>query len=170
MSLVEFTESEMEFSYPEKDCYRIEHSRTYSALGSGVKICECVVRKDDRILFVEAKSSFAYAKEEGRFQKELADIQEKFMNTVQVYIGLLVDRPYSHSDTLPPGLMGDSVRKAPMKCYLIIRRYDGDALQSVDDALNQKLAAFRKTLAIEDIKVISAEKAQKHGLIKAIVS
>lgn len=168
MSTIRFSESKMDFSFAEEDCYRIEHSGSHLSLGKGVKICECVVRKGARLLFLEAKSSFAYLQNGYKFREELIEIQEKFVNSVLLYAGLLIDRPYRCSNPLPQNLKLESIRRAPLKCCLIIGRYEKEALKSVDEALNQDLSTFRKTFAVEEIKVISSETALKYGIIQRI--
>jgi hypothetical protein len=51
-------ESEMDFgAYEINDLFRIETSRIYKDLGSGVRTVEFILKQDNNILFVEAKKS-----------------------------------------------------------------------------------------------------------------
>ena len=55
---IEITESRMKFGpFPREDLFYIEKSEIYKNLGSGVKIVEFVLLKEDKLLIIEAKSS-----------------------------------------------------------------------------------------------------------------
>lgn len=168
MKMADFTESGMAFSFPEESCYKVEDSGTHKSLGTGIKICECIVKHNEKVLFIEAKTSFAKPGNKEGFSEGIQEIVEKFRNSILVYAGILVDRPYMEREELPSELTLVAVRRVPMKCYLLIKNHEKEWLPPVDEALNQALLSVRKTFAIADIKVMNAEMALKYHLIRAI--
>jgi hypothetical protein len=53
--MTRFEESGMMFSFPEEDIYRIEKSEFLASVQ--MKACECIVKRDNKILLLEAKRS-----------------------------------------------------------------------------------------------------------------
>ncbi len=170
MSKIEFKDSGMCFSFLESDCYRIEDSQTHKAVGDGIKICECLVKRKNSVLFIEAKTSFSNPRNHKDFASNIQEIVDKLHNSICIYLGLLCDRPFAKKDDLPLNLRPSAVKSSPFKCYLIIRNHQEDWLGSVDEALNIAMKHYKKIFAIEDIKVLNEKLALKYNLIQAISS
>ena len=168
MSILRFTESKMVFSFDEADCFRIENSKTYETLGDGVKVCEFVSNNSGTIIFVEAKLSFSHPGNPGDFQADVDEIYQKFRNSLLLFAGILLGRPYRTAEQIPARLVIDSVRGAKCRCYLILNGHDDAWLVAVDDALNMRLAAIKRCFAVESVKVINEKIAQRHGLIQGV--
>jgi len=88
------TESGMIFNAD--NAFHIEKSRVYTGLGKGVKSVEFIRAKGDKLLFVEAKSSFPKPNKppnpnkgnktgEQLFREEIADICDKFIHSLNLY-------------------------------------------------------------------------------------
>jgi len=166
MSNITFTESGMIFRFPAKDCFHIEKSSTYLSISSYVKICECIVRKNNSIIFIEAKSSFARKQSKDDFKKNVKDICDKFYNSILLYAGLLIGRPYNDYSTIPENLQIPNIREKKIKIYLIISNFEIGWVKEIDEVINQELTSLKRVFCISDIKVINDSMASKHGLIE----
>jgi hypothetical protein len=170
MSTLSFSESKMLFVWDENDCFRIEKSEAVLGLGDGIKICEFVANWSGTIIFVEAKSSFPHPDSTGDFQGLIQNIYEKFLNSLLIYAGILVGRPYANAATLPSRLSLESIRGARFRFHLVIRGHRDEWLVGVDEALNQKFVAIVPAFAIDSIKAINEKTALAHGLIRSVCS
>lgn len=165
MTEYRFVESGMEFIFDESDCFHIERSETYREMSGGVKVCEAVVWNRNRILFIEAKSSFPKPGSQENFQQNLSVVCEKFLHSVLLYAGLAVGRPYSRASTLPVNLSVKALKTSPMIFYLIINGFKEEWIVNIHDAVNKKCAALKKVFKIDYITVINDRTARKYGLI-----
>jgi hypothetical protein len=168
MSALSFTESKMVFSWDEADCLRIEKSETYTHLGSSVKVCEFIANDSGIILFVEAKSSFSDPTNPGDFAANIEEICEKFRDSLLLFAGMLLGRPYRAVDPIPEHLGIDSLRGAKLRCFLIIHGHQNAWLGDVSDALNQRLGPISRAFAIDSVLAINECIALEHGLVKAL--
>ena len=166
MKTLTFSESGMKFEFLPENVYKIEHSPLHKALGQGIKSCECVLKRKDHIIFLEAKSSFAPMENEDSFKDQIQALVEKFQNSMVLFTGLQGDRPYRQRDKLPPRLQDSASKSAFFQCVLIVRKHDLKQLSELDDVLNKALSKEKKLHCISDIKVLNPETAQRYGLIK----
>jgi hypothetical protein len=166
MSALRFTESKMVFSWDEADCLRIEKSETYTHLGSGVKVCEFIANESGTILFVEAKSSFSNPTNPGDFAANIEEICDKFRDSLLLFTGMLLGRPYPTVDLIPEHLGIDSLRGAKLRCFLIINGHENEWLHNVSDALNQRLAPISRAFAVDSVLAINERIALEQGLVK----
>ena len=74
--MVTFEESNMVFSFSDEDVYRIEKSPLLAEVQ--LKATECVVYRQNAILFIEAKSSSPRPQPEDKFDKFIDEITDKF--------------------------------------------------------------------------------------------
>ena len=85
-------ESDMVFGdFNEADCFHIEQTDIRKRLASrGVKSVEFVLSQpmEKRILFVEAKSTLPSANNIERFEEEINDISQKFMDSLSLTCGI----------------------------------------------------------------------------------
>jgi len=64
----------------------IEQSAAYKTLGDGVKSVELVRRKDEALIFIEAKTTFPNPNNSGdRFDLESNEIRDKFVHSLNLY-------------------------------------------------------------------------------------
>ena len=91
-------ESDMDFI--SDNAFHIEKSTLYANIGEGVKTVELVRAKDDRLLFIEAKTTFPNpnnpdSDSSERFIAEIRDILDKFVHSLNMFsaveIGVLQD-------------------------------------------------------------------------------
>lgn len=171
--MIEFVESGMTFSFTDSDAFHIEKCPAYLTMQKNLKICECIaVRPEQKqLLLLEAKSSFSnpelYIE---NFDKNVTDITQKVINTLLLYYGLLLNRPYKEGSTLPPALRRDSFCNNQYKIIpvLIINNFQEEWIPPVKDALNNaiKKLFFSKLLLLEDMQVLTKEMAIKFRIVK----
>ena len=170
---MEFIESGMTFSFPDSDIFQIEKCPTYKSLNSSSKICECIVKQKEknRLFIIEAKTSFSNPKtNDGKnFDENVNDIIQKILNSITLYYGLLLNRPYQMKSTLPKNLdfAAFSQRQYSIMPVLIISDFEEAWLPPVKDALNSciKKYPFTKFLVLEDIQVLNRQMAKDRKLI-----
>jgi hypothetical protein len=162
--MVKFEESDMTFSFPEEDLYRIEKSELLATLQ--FKACECMVKKDNDILLLEAKSSSPRQDNSPeKFKVYIGEIGKKFSDSLLLYNAVLL----RHKDEKMGGnLHRVDLRKAKYKLYLIISGHKAEWLPPLLNALKKELRTTLKLWQIEDtaIKVINKEKAQEYGIVQ----
>ena len=73
----------MVFSFPDEDVYRIEKSPLLAEVQ--LKATECVVSRQNAILFIEAKSSSPRPQPEDKFDKFIDEITDKFTHSLTFY-------------------------------------------------------------------------------------
>ena len=90
----------MDFKFKKENIFHIEKSGVYQQVGKNVKICEFIVKLKGKILFIEAKTTFSNP-QKGTFDKDIQDIYQKILNSLLLYSGILLGRPYKSLEKLP---------------------------------------------------------------------
>lgn len=176
MSNAIVTESGMTFSFPTDDLFRIEKCETYQSIKQqNVKIVDFVAKAPDRnnteaLFFIEAKSSAPSPnnpKSKERFDEYVNEIYEKFRNSVILYSGLLLNRPYTKKSTLPTNHSHAFASSAATHLVLIIKNHRDEWCEALQNTFSQHkgLTAIKKTFYIKNILVVNEEIAKEYGLI-----
>ena len=162
--MVEFEESDMTFSFPAEDLYRIEKSGLPAALQ--FKACECLVKKGSDILLIEAKSSSPKQDNSPeKFRAYIDEIGRKFSDSLLLYNAVLL----RHKDEdMGVNLLHVDLKKAKYKLYLIVSGHKSEWLPPLMNALKKELKHTLKLWQIEDtaIKVLDKGRAQKYGIVR----
>lgn len=85
------TESGM--SFIAENVFHIEKSNVYAKLKDSIKTVEFISAKDDKLLFMEAKSSFPNpnnAESSAKFQSAINDICDKFIHSLNLYASIAI--------------------------------------------------------------------------------
>lgn len=172
--MTRFTESEMTFEFEDDCLYRIELSQLLTKVNScadctsSYSTCECVVKQGDKVLLIEAKTSFADpASDEGKtFCKRIEEIVSKFRDTMSVFHAARLRHPQEQK--FGGELWNTKLEKATYELILIIRNHDKEWLQPVSDSLKSRLKPFLRLWRIADtnIKVYNEQLARKNNIIK----
>ena len=162
---ITFSESGMTFCYPDTDLFRIEESPTYESLGRKVKICEAIVAKSGKVILIEAKSSFSKPGNKEDFRKNIEDIYEKFLYSLLLYTGILIDRPYTKKTTISHKLSISAIKGSEIHCRLIIKGFKPEWLSPVNEAIQLRCHLLRRVFSIDSVLVIDDSRARKKGLI-----
>jgi len=168
-------ESKMQFVKVDGCYFKLETCPTMSSLG--VKTCDFLILKKARpslkLLIIEAKSSAPQPIDIGgdpkRWDRFIQEIYEKLLNSLLVFVGLKVERPYHEISELPP-----HIKEAPLSILsiipcLVLRDHPDYALPPVSDALKSKLNPIVRSFALDPPIVINSALAIKYGLVESVV-
>jgi hypothetical protein len=112
------TESGMDFIAD--NTFHIEKSQLYTSLGEGIRSVEFVRIKNNKLLFVEAKTTFPDPeKSENNFQTQINDICEKFIHSLSLYSSIKVgiNEEIFANDFMPP-------KKSFLIFILVIKKHE----------------------------------------------
>jgi hypothetical protein len=158
------TESGMDFIAD--NTFHIEKSDIYTKLKNGIKTVEFIRAKENKLLFVEAKSSFPNPNNPTsitKFQSEIEDICNKFIHSLNLYASIVIG---VNMQLLPDF---QSAIKVSLNFVLIFNNFEHKWCIPVEKALTNQL---RKSECIAKIwkptvLVINHETATKQNLIVA---
>jgi hypothetical protein len=166
-------ESGMRFGgYPERHCFHIEKSDLYQKNREDVKIAEFLlyrgIKNDQPIVWIiEAKSSSPKVGNQPNFDNFIQEIQEKFFNTLLLYISIKLKRHNIPSQF--SNIFQDIDLKKTSFCFILIIKGHQEAwLPPLQDALKKALKPLTKiwNLSPTAVVVLNDTLAQERGLIQ----
>ena len=156
------TESGMDFIAD--NAFHIEKSDIYTKLNESIKTVEFIRAKDDKLLFVEAKSSFPNPnnpKSFVNFQSETDDICDKFVHSLNLYASIAI----GVNGQLPPDFK--PAIKVSLKFILIFNNFEQKWCIPIRNALTNKFSKSECMAKIwkPTVFVMNHETATKQNLI-----
>ena len=156
------TESGMNFIAD--NTFHIEKSDIYTKLKDSIKAVEFIRAKNDKLLFVEAKSSFPNpnnSESSAKFQSEIDDICDKYIHSLNLYASIAI----GVNEQLPPNFK--PAIKVSLKFVLIFNNFEQKWCVPIQKALTNQL---RKSECIAKIWkptvfVMNHETAAKQNFI-----
>lgn len=170
--MISFIESNMTFSFPETNLYRIEKDKIANK-AKGFSVCECVVLTGGKkISFIEAKSSAPNPdgeKGKERFTEFLEEITQKFKDSLSIYHAVLSRH---NGEGMPTKFKKIALKDADFKLYLIILGHKDEWLVRLNDSLKSQMKGVLHLWNIRDInvKVLNEKLAKERGLITDFTS
>lgn len=172
--MIVIKESGMRFGeYDEKDVFYIEKSDEYQKklMPNGVKSCEFILKKDNVIYFVEAKTTCpneitANTPDEKirKYHEYIEDIMDKMRDSLALYASVLLKRHEMAdipADMLSPDLSGQRI-----KLVLVVKNAEDAWLIPLKDKLSKVLKHDSRIWKFEEIYVINEKRArEKHFVI-----
>jgi len=160
----DITESGMDFV--SENTFQIEKSAAYRNSGKGIRSVEFVRVKEDKLLFVEAKTTFPNpdnpSKENpDRFQSEIKDICDKFIHSLNLFSSVNVGvAEYAFPDdfALPD--------KVSLVFLLVVKTHESKWCIPVAKALTETLPPYLKKIWKPTVLVINHEDATKQKLTR----
>jgi hypothetical protein len=137
---------ESEMIFVADNVFHIEKSLQYAELGDRVKTVEFVRAKGDKLMFVEAKSSFPDSsnkspnpKKENKtgdelFREEISDICDKFTHSLNLYSAVAVGIT---ADRFPPDYK--PANKVSLMFVLVINGFEKSLCDEIERALKQRI-------------------------------
>ena len=159
------TESGMDFIAD--NTFHIEKSDSYLKLKDSIKTVEFIRAKDNKLLFVEAKSSFPKPnnpdnqESSAKFQSEIEDICNKFIHSLNLYASIVIGVNMQPLPDFQPAI------EVSLNFVLIFNNFEHKWCVPVNKALTNQL---RKSECIAKIwkpavLVLNHETATKRKLI-----
>lgn len=163
-------ESGMVFTLDMNSAYLIEKSEKVSKL-SNVKIVEFVQLSKKCIELVEAKTSAPNPDnpENGKnIQKFMADIREKFQNSISLLNAAAIKRRKEIFDELPELMQKYNWAKAEYQLFLIIKNHKREWLPPMSELIKKEIKPFLTCWNIHEdrFKIINEEWAKELDIIK----
>ncbi|MCC8103583.1 MAG: hypothetical protein LIP11_15460 [Clostridiales bacterium] len=170
---VEIHESGMSFGeYDDNQVFQIEKSRQYTEklMQSGIKSCEFVLRREEKLYFVEAKTTCprqieADSPEEKKwkYQEYINDIVLKMRHSLILYANILLDR-YA-DEGVPEKLMEKDLSDVEIRLVLVVKNAEKAWLEPFVEVFNKALHDELKIWKIPCVMVINELTARKKGLV-----
>ncbi len=164
--MIKKEESGMNFVFEPGKMYSIEEDTFNNRITSkcGAKICDFIVYKDNKLHFVEAKSSAPRDKEELYSYTE--EISQKFYDSLLVYIGVLFDRKNTASNNISPQMKNRKYLAGTIKFVLVIKGIPKSGLQDIKNVFEKAMRKFACLFSVEPpIIIMNDEQAKSKGWI-----
>ena len=164
--MIKKIESNMMFSFEKKYYYSIEGDDFYHKITSKyqAKICDFIIYKKNKILFIEAKSS---APKNRKDLDEFAeDIYQKFWDSLLIFIAIQNDRKNTISKNIGAILKQVSL-KNDIQLILIInnKAFKKANIIHLKEVLSKKMRKLIYLFSVELI-VLNSEQAKSRELIQ----
>ena len=165
-------ESEMTFGpYGEDQIFLIEESPQYKAINrDGVRCCEFLLKRNQKIMFVEAKKSCPNhnAKEDSennsiRYNDYISEIAEKMRHSLDLYASVLLKR--QPQDGVSKDLQKPDLSGHELILILVVKTAEKEWLDPYVDVFKEKLRPEMRLWNIKSFLVINEETARSKGLV-----
>jgi hypothetical protein len=167
-------ESGMKFNTGNQDYYfLIEKSKIYQRIKKGIEIAEFLYLREYKgkrvIYIIEAKTSAPHIDNEIRFPDYIDEITNKFVNTFNIYLALILGRHKSAKDEMPEKLRTIDLCDVDFSFLLVINKAKKEWLPAINDAVNKQIRIFIKTkiwtMSSTPVIVLNAELAKQKSII-----
>lgn len=164
--------SDMKFrDFGADNCYKIEESKLHkkSLKHLGYKTVEFVAYlsadtiEESSLIFVEAKTTLRPTNNMIRFDDEIEDISQKFMDALQIVCGVW-HGGRKGKEYLPANFAHFRENGKKIVFTLVVKNGEKKELLTVADAIYKKLLKERRLWRF-DVKVLNEELAQKENLV-----
>jgi hypothetical protein len=154
-------ESGMEFITD--NVFYIEKSQALIKAGQGIKSVEFVRMINDRIMFLEAKTTFPNPErtDTNRFDEEVNDICEKFIHSITLYSSIVLGVNY---DELSDAFTVES--KKSIWFVLVIRNHELAWCRYIQTKIRSSLPEYLQRIWSPQVFVINKKGAMKYNLVK----
>lgn len=183
--MISFEESGMRFGpFEDGDCFRVEKSRTYKALGEGVKVVEFILlRKSDgrppQLWIVEAKRSSPYPalpekcavcgqSKPSDHDDFVAGVRCKMIDSLTLGFTSILGRHPSAIAELPASFRDIDLAKVDIRLVLVVNGHKPDWLTPLRDALRSALRGTTAAWQLGPIAilVLNDDNARRMRLIE----
>jgi hypothetical protein len=165
---MEFVESNMMFSCSDKDTFPIEKSDIVNDYDS-LKACEFFAMINGKLTMIEAKSSSPQPRNKEKFDEFIAEIGQKFIDTLLMFNAIMLERhEKNYKYEFPDSIKMQDIGKLRYALYLVVHGNETEWMIPIQDALKNYLRHVLNAWNIPDVNVyaLNHEAAQAKGLIK----
>lgn len=164
-------ESEMQFGeYKENQVFHIEESEQYTKnlRQQGVRCCEFILLRTNKLYFVEAKQSYpnptnvcSSEERKKQYHEDIQEIVEKMRHSLELYASILLNK---HSQVGISDAM-KNMKELELKLVLVIKNADISWIAPLQDVLRKELRAELRIWKIPDFIILNEEMARKKHFI-----
>lgn len=168
---VTIPESEMQFGeYKENQVFHIEESEQYTdkLRQHGVRCCEFVLLRANRLCFIEAKTNYpdpikgcSSEEKKERYREDIKKIAEKMRHSLELYANILLNR--YPKDGVPDEMT--TVESLEIRLILVIKNANKSWIVPLQDVFRKELKAEMHIWKIPDFIILNEEQARKKHLI-----
>lgn len=165
---MEIIESNMKFSRPDNDSFQIEKSDIVNDYDS-LKACEFFAMINGKLTMIEAKSSSPQPKNKEKFNEFIAEIGQKFVDTLLMFNAIILERhEKDYKGKLPDGILSQNIQTIHYALFLIVHGNETEWMIPIQEALKNHLRHVLNAWNIPDVNVyaLNHEDAQIKGLIR----
>ena len=180
--IITLSESGMNFGeYDENSVYQIEASELYQRelKPNGIKTCEFILVRNNKLLFVEAKSSAPMPPQGIHVSTDLVEVKMKYNQYVQDIVAKMCDSLTTFASivldrhekvTLPRQLNFSNFKQFKICFVLVIKSYDRQLASELKEKLNKEIRKDRSIWKIENFIVYTESMAQRMKLVLPKIS
>ena len=133
---------------------------------NGVKSCEFVLLRGNRMCFIEAKKSYpdpinGITKNKNQYYIDIRKIVEKMQHSLDLYANILLNR-YAQ-DGVSEEMK--NIENLEMRLVLVIKNADKSWIIPLQEKFRKELNAEMRIWKIQDFVVLNEEQARKKHLI-----
>ncbi len=173
MKAVIIPESDMQFGeYEEEQVFQLEKSNQYTKKlrPNGIKSCEFILRRGNKLYFVEAKKSCpkqirANTSEEKKikYREYISDIALKMRHSLALYSNILLER--YDADGMSKLLNQKDLSELEIRLVLVIKNAEKDWLAPFQDVFRNVLQDELRIWRIPEFSIINEEIARSKQFI-----
>ena len=167
---MQIQESDMVFGeFVESDCYYIDKEGGYyktKLSGYGIKSVDFILHRENRnkLLFVEARKSIAGADSLHRcLDSEIADVSQKFMDSLQLVLGIWIGS-HKKKNAKPPSNFDNFIGIGKSIVFVLVIKNMPSSPTYIEDEIHQHLRKESKIWRF-DVKVFDESFAEEEGLV-----
>lgn len=167
------SESDMQFGeYELEQVFQLEKSSQYTKKlkPNGIKSCEFILRRDNRLYFVEAKKSCprqieANTSEEKRikYREYIHDIALKMRHSLALYSNILLER--YDTEGVPELLRQQNLSDLEIRLVLVVKNAEKSWLAPFQDVFRNELQDELRIWKIPGFSIINEETARNMHFI-----
>ncbi|MCD7717345.1 MAG: hypothetical protein LUI39_13050 [Lachnospiraceae bacterium] len=171
-------ESDMDFGvYEDDQVFQIEKCQQYqkSLKPNGIKSCEFILRKGNKLYFVEAKTSCPQqintnSSEEKikKYQDYVSDILLKMRHSLNLYSAILFSR-YSN-EGISKTMMDSDLSDLEIRLVLVVKNAEKEWLAPFVDVFNKALYSELQIWKPSRVFVMNESTAKQKGLIAGLAA
>lgn len=162
-------ESDMEFGvYQKEQVFRIEESEQYTKKlrQQGVRCCEFILLRSNKLLFIEAKKSYpdpinGIIKDKNQYYTDIKKIVEKMRHSLDLYANILLNR--YPQDGVSEEMK--NVENLEIRLVLVIKNADKSWIIPLQEKFRKELNSEMRIWKIQDFMILNEEQAKKKHLI-----
>lgn len=173
MSPFTISESGLDFGpFDEAECFPVEGSALCRGLGEGVKMVEFMFVRPGRggatnLWCVEAKTTAPRPGNQPRFDEYFAEVRDKMLNALLLFLGARLGRHANATDELPDGLKALDPATAGVRFVLVVSNTKEEWLQPLQDKLTHVMRPIVQTFGTgpTSVAVLDQVRARRQYLI-----